>query len=180
MQKSSSLLATVCLVLGAIVVFTRCASIMGGGTNQDVQISSTPAAAAVKVERSGVLNKVEPVWSGMTPATVNLARKYEYLVTISLDGYKPMEVALEQGTNGWVWGNLICGGLIGLIVDFSNGAAKKLVPGEINVQLVTTTAMGRPGVEESIYAVISTLDKNGELRFLPVPLIPDGNFVAQR
>lgn len=177
MRKSSLLLTTACLALGATLVFIGCASILGGGTRQDVQISSMPAAAKVKVERSGAMGRIEAVWAGTTPATVNLRRKHEYVVTISLEGYRPMEVALEHGTNGWVWGNLLCGGILGLIIDFSNGAAKKLVPGEVNVQLVT--AMG-PGMDQSVYAVFSTLDSNGDLRVLPVPLIPDNNYVVTR
>ncbi len=172
MRKSSLLLTTACLALGATLVFIGCASIMGGGTRQDVQISSTPAAAKVKVERSAAMGKIESVWEGTTPATVNLRRKHEYLVTVSLEGFQPMEVALERETNGWVYGNLLCGGILGLIIDFSNGAAKKLVPEEVHVQLVT--AMG-PGNDESVYAVFSTLDSSGELRMLPVPLIPDNN-----
>jgi len=177
MKKTNLLVVTACLVLAGVLIFIGCASIMGGGTKQNVQISSTPAAAKVKVERSGVMGRVEPVWEGTTPATVTLKRKSEYLVTVTLEGYKPTEVTLEHGTNGWVWGNLICGGIIGLIIDFTNGAAKKLVPDEVNVQLVT--AMG-PGVEKSIYAVFSTLDSNGDLRVLPVPLIPDGTYVTAR
>lgn len=177
MKKFSVVMTVTCLALGVVLVFIGCASLLGGGTKQDVQISSSPAEAKVKVERSGVAGRIQPVWEGSTPATVTLKRKYEYLVTVSLDGYQPTEVALEHGTNGWVWGNLICGGLIGLIIDFSNGAAKKLVPGEVNVQLVT--AMG-PGIETSTYAVFSTLDANGDLRVLPVPLIPDAQSLAKR
>ena len=177
MRKSSLLLTTACLVLGATLVFTGCASILGGGTRQDVQISSTPAAATIKVERTGVTGKIETVWEGTTPATVNLKRKREYLVSVTLDGYQTIEVSLEHGTNGWVWGNLLCGGLIGLIIDFTNGAAKKLVPDEVNVQLVT--AMG-PGMDHSVYAVFSALDSNGDLRLLPVPLIPENNYVVTK
>lgn len=177
MKKTNFLPILVCLMLGATMVFIGCASLMGGGTKQDVQISSTPAAAKVKVERSGVMGRVEPVWEGTTPATVNLPRKNEYLVTISLEGYQTMEVTLEHKTNGWVWGNLICGGLLGLIIDFSNGAAKKLDPGEVNVQLLT--AMGSD-IEPTVYAVFSTLDSSGDLRILPVPLIPDSNHVTMR
>ena len=177
MQKSSLLMTTACLALGATLVFTGCATLLGGGTRQDVQISSTPAAAKVKVERSGVMGRVEAVWQGTTPATVNLKRKSEYLITVSLDGYQPIEVALEHGINGWVWTNILCLSVLGIIIDFVNGAAKKLVPDEVNVQLVT--AMG-PGIDPSVYAVFSALDSNGDLRRLPVPLIPDNNYVVTK
>lgn len=177
MKKSVSFSISVCITLGIALVFIGCASIMGGGTKQEVQISSSPTAAQIKIERSGVMGRVAPVWEGTTPASPKLKRKYEYLITISLEGYQPVEIPLEQGTNGWVWGNLLCGGIIGLIVDFSNGAAKKLEPEEVSVQLVS--AMGL-GPEEKIYVVLHTLDENGDLRVLPVPLIPDNNYLTAR
>jgi len=86
-----------------------------------------------------------------------------------MQGYKTAEVMLENGSNGWVWGNLVFGGIIGLIVDFSNGAAKKLKPNEISVTLAKFTDSMN---DEKVYAVVQGLDENGKLHVLPVQLIP--------
>jgi hypothetical protein len=150
-------------VLALFVV--GCAAIFGGGSKQKVEISSTPEQASYKVLTT--LN-VE-VASGHTPETVSLARKREYVVHIALDGYKEAQIPLEHGTNGWVWGNLLCGGLIGLIVDFSTGAAYKLEPDQVHLELVTAR-YGDSSTEK--YAVLTRVDDQGQLRVLPVPLIP--------
>ncbi len=163
------------IVLGLAAILIGCASIVSG-TKQSVQLSSTPAAAKVKIERSVVGQRIS-VWEGSTPATVKLKRKFEYLVTISMEGYKTSEVALENGTNGWVWANLVSWGLIGIIVDFVNGSAKKLQPDEVNMQLVMSY---NPQGEKTVYAVFQALDDNGQLRVLPVPLIPEQTHLSSR
>ncbi len=152
-----------------VFVIIGCASIITG-TRQGISISSTPSGAKIKIERSGPAKTKVVEWEGMTPAKVKLKRKYEYLVTISMEGYKTAEVMLEHGTNGWVWGNLLLGGIIGLIVDFSNGAAKKLKPNEISINLaMSSNSLG----EKNVYAVLQGLDDKGKLHVLPVQLIPE-------
>jgi hypothetical protein len=148
-----------------------CASIISG-TSQDVKISSSPAAANIKVERSSKTG-METVWQGQTPANVSLKRKYAYLLSVSLDGYQPIEMPLESSTNGWVWGNLLFGGLIGLVIDYSNGAAKKLEPDQIDVQLVSVVTAHLH--QDMLYAVFRIQDTDGALRVAPVPLVPLSN-----
>ncbi|RMH84174.1 MAG: hypothetical protein D6681_16650 [Calditrichaeota bacterium] len=146
-----------------------CASIVSG-TKQKINISSSPSAAKVKVERAvagGVSEQT--VWEGQTPATVELKRKYEYVVTISAEGYKDQRIVLERSTNGWVWGNLLFGGIFGIIIDFSNGAGYKLTPKEIHVELATAYL---PDGRETAYAMIHLLDNEGRPVALPVPLVP--------
>jgi hypothetical protein len=41
---------------------------------------------------------------------------------------------LHRGTSGWVWGNIVFGGLIGLVVDASTGAMYKLTPEQVHAQ----------------------------------------------
>ena len=76
------------------------------------------------------------------------------------DGYKTEEVLLGHATNGWVWWNLLCGGVLGFAIDLSNGAAKKLQPDELSIELITVE-------------LITALDSNGELRISHVPLISE-------
>lgn len=141
-----------------------------GGTSQTVSISSTPAQADVVITRAAAGQFSTPVYQGTTPATVKLKRKYEYIVKISLSGYQTIEVPIEGEFNNWVIGNLCCTGLLGLAIDFMNGAAKTLEPDQINVSLVTALL---PDKDKAVYAVFSAVDDNGQLRVLSVPLIPD-------
>ena len=57
------------------------------------------------------------------------------MVKIELDGYQPYETNLTRSTSGWVWGNIVFGGLIGLVVDASAGGMYKLTPDQIDSEL---------------------------------------------
>ena len=51
----------------------------------------------------------------------------KYIVTIKMDGYDDKIVPISCELNGWYWGNILLGGLIGmLVVDPSTGAMFKL------------------------------------------------------
>lgn len=142
-----------------------CAALVSG-SKQKVEITSSPEQASFKI-----LNTLNvEVASGTTPETVKLPRKSEYVVHIELEGYKEAKVPLERGTNGWVWGNILCGGLIGLLVDFTSGSAYKLEPDQVHLELVT--AQYGDGIHSETYAVLTRVDDQGQLRVLPVPLIP--------
>src|SRR5262245_60518029 len=107
---------------------TGCATIVSGST-QDISVSSVPAGATVTADPGG--------WKATTPGTLTLKRKDgPYKVTFTLEGHDPYSVWLTTDTNAWLWGNLIIGGIIGLIVDTSTGAYQKLSPEEINANLV--------------------------------------------
>lgn len=107
-------------------LLSSCASIVSG-TKQEVKVSSTPSGATVKVDEAV---------SGHTPTTLTLSSKQSHKVRIELAGYKPYEVALTQKLNGWLFGNIFFGGLIGIVVDISDGAAYALTPNTIDAQLV--------------------------------------------
>lgn len=155
-----ALIVSVFLVVG-------CASIMKG-TKQKVTVSSSPPQAKVVIETTpgGVT-----VYEGTTPVKVKLRKKKEYIVTVSLEGYKDETVNIMEGDiEGWFWGNLLCGGLIGIVVDLSNNAMHKLEPEEIHVELIVAQL---PGQEDALYLVYYALDSNGQLRNLTVPLLKD-------
>ncbi len=109
----------------AAALFTSCASIVSGST-QSVRINSQPPGASVQIDGAP---------SGATPTTATLSRKTSHRVTISLKGYRPYELTLEQSFNGWVLGNILIGGIIGIVVDNSTGAAYVLTPGQVDAAL---------------------------------------------
>jgi len=53
-------------------------------------------------------------------------KKESYVIRYELDGYPTREIPLEFKVNGWYWGNLLLGGVIGmLIIDPATGAMYK-------------------------------------------------------
>lgn len=149
------------LVLGLMGL--NCASIIHG-TKQRVSISSTPNQAKVEITTSGGV----PVFAGNTPASVPLKRKQEYKVNISLDGYKTQTVMIDKEFDSWTIGNLLCGGILGIIIDATNGAMYKLEPEMIQVELIQASVDGR---DTEIYAVFRAMNSEGELQTLVVPMI---------
>jgi hypothetical protein len=90
---------------------------------------SNPARATVIItEKFG-----HQVFRGKTPLVTKLRSgagffsKESYTVTISLPGYQTKEIHVECKLNGWYFGNIFFGGVIGmLIVDPATGAMYKL------------------------------------------------------
>lgn len=80
-----------------------------------------------------------------TPASVSLQRGdgmfkgANYRVAFEASGYRPGETWIESDVNGWFYGNIALGGLIGMLVDGSTGAMWTLSPADINCNLVSST-----------------------------------------
>lgn len=123
-----------------------CASIMHG-TNQDIGISSSPSGAKVVVDN---LNGAQ------TPYVAKLSRKDNHLVRITMDGYAPVELTLTRSVSGWVWGNLVFGGLVGLAVDAISGGLYKLNPEQLQATLAKQGARVAPRTD-GIYVVLVKL-----------------------
>lgn len=105
------------LLLTAILAVSGCASI-ASGTTQQVAIVSTPNGASCDVNRQGMmLQRV------ITPASPMIQKsKYDLSVQCSKSGYQDTALANKSGVEPWVFGNLIFGGLVGLLIDVSSGA----------------------------------------------------------
>ncbi len=117
---------TILLALAPLALLTAgCASIMHG-TKQDIGISSTPTNARVTVNNMPL---------GQTPLVAKLARGDNHIVKIELDGYQPFEATLTKKVSGWVWGNIVFGGIIGLAVDAMSGGLYVLTPEQLSAQL---------------------------------------------
>ncbi len=131
------ILITSTLVSLTLLVFSGCASIVSK-SNWPVSIDSRPSGATVSiVNRKGI-----EVYNGKTPAALKLKSgskffsRESYTLTFTLDGYKTEKVNLECKVNGWYWGNLLIGGVIGmLIIDPATGAMYKLDSETVDVGL---------------------------------------------
>jgi len=103
------------------------------GTSQQVGINSQPPGATVVVDSQT---------AGTTPVAAKLARKRSHRITVTMPGYQQFEMVTTRKTSGWVWGNIVFGGLIGLIVDASTGGLYDVRPEQVNAQLARTGASG--------------------------------------
>lgn len=113
----------------AALLLASCATIIHG-TRQDISFSSTPSGAKVYI------NGMD---KGSTPVIVNLERKNTYVVKIQIDGYIPYETNIIKKVDGWIAGNIIFGGLIGLVIDAASGGMYKLSPEQIASELKNST-----------------------------------------
>lgn len=131
-------------------VLTACASIMHG-TSQDIGISSSPTSATVTVDNSS---------KAQTPYVAKLSRKDNHIIHISADGYAPADLTLTRSTSGWVWGNVLFGGIIGLAVDAMTGGLYNLTPDQLTAALSRQSASVAP-TRDGIYVVLVASPEKG-------------------
>lgn len=132
------------LALTALAVIgTGCSSIVHGG-NRNITVTSDPVGAKVTVFKDGT---TEAVHSGTTPVTLSLDPRggyfkgQAYTLKFELTGYKATEVQLRPAMSGWYFGNIVFGGLIGMIVvDPLTGSMWNLTPDKIEHKLTTEQA----------------------------------------
>ena len=106
-----------------------------------------------------IIEIIDETEVGKTPFETKLERKREYEVEIRLEGYEPYKTKLTKQFNAWYIGNIVFGGIIGLVVDPITGAIYRLTPNEINAQLQQGTVF-KSSKKEVYIAVSLKVDKN--------------------
>jgi hypothetical protein len=129
MTKKSCLrygsLALIVLSLSACATITR-------GSRQNVEFKSSPEGAKVSTTTGE---------NCITPCTMKMRRKASFDATFTKEGYEPQITTVKSkgGSGGAVaaaFGNVVFGGLIGIIVDATTGSLKTLKPGKLDVTMV--------------------------------------------
>lgn len=120
MKKSFSLV----LSFSIIVLLSSCASIISD-SSYPISFSSNPEKSNITIKDSSH----NTIYKGTTPAIVNLDsgngffKKSNYTIIFSKEGYDDTIYTLESHIDGWYWGNLLVGGVLGmLIIDPMTGA----------------------------------------------------------
>ncbi|HYO23777.1 MAG TPA: hypothetical protein VEQ85_02410 [Lacipirellulaceae bacterium] len=143
-KRTAVALATLSLAAGG-----GCASIISG-RHADVAINSDPPQAHVTVRNA----RGQTVAEATTPAVVSLRRgdgflrRASYTATIEKPGYLPAQAPISSSVNPWIAGNLVFGGIPGLIVDPYTGAMWQPSPREIHQNLYPA---GPPQVAAAAY-----------------------------
>ncbi len=133
--------------LSSILLLSGCASIVSK-TNWPITINSTPSEANISItDKKGL-----EVYSGSTPATLKLKSgsgffgKASYQIKFEKEGYDIKVIPIQFKLNGWYFGNLLLGGVIGmLIVDPATGAMYR-----IETDLINETLKKKESVKDTL------------------------------
>lgn len=138
---------------GITVGLAACASIMHG-SSQEVSIGSTPTGARILIDGQEM---------GKTPVALRLTRKDKHALKIEMAGYQPYEMIFSRSTSGWVWGNIIFGGLPGLAIDAITGGLYKLTPEMVQASLTQSRAsIDKNGKDGLVVTVVLRADSGWE------------------
>jgi hypothetical protein len=145
------------LILSTILLINfSCASIVSK-SYYPLSINSTPSEANFTI----LNNKSQVFFTGKTPQVVELKassgyfKKATYMIRFELDGYDSKIIPVTSTLDGWYFGNIVFGGLIGLlVVDPATGAMFKLNQLMINPLLTKTVAdLGNEKNQLQIYSI---------------------------
>jgi hypothetical protein len=120
-----------------LVSVAGCASIISG-RRADVAFDTHPPGAHVEIRDK----RGRPVSSLETPGAVSLKRQGRffmpayYTATITAPGYQTAQVPIGSTLNPWLLGNVIIGGIPGIVIDSATGAAWQPKRSEIQQHLV--------------------------------------------
>lgn len=100
-----------------LAMLSACATLVNG-SSQNVTVSTTPPAASCTLDRVG--SRVGAISS--TPGSVRLDKsKNDLSVTCSKDGFQTATIVKAPSFSGATFGNIIAGGVIGVVVDAASG-----------------------------------------------------------
>ncbi len=160
--------AALALLSCASLFLTSCATIVSS-RQISTKIDSSPSKLAYKVkDENGVV-----VSEGVTPSTTTLDRSPGYFragtytIEISKKGKVIGKETISASLNGWYFGNILLGGLIGMvIVDPLSGAMYRM-PESVTVSTTAVTANNEAGRSLQIVA-ISTLTSDQRAKLVRI------------
>lgn len=150
------------VLMVAVSVFSSCAAIIHG-SKQHVEFASRPTGARLYIDGKDM---------GTTPQSLTLSRrgnrerdadgKKSFAIKLELEGYKPYETTLERKLDGWIFGNLLFGGVVGIVIDIASGAMYRLTPKRIDGDFLDKTATTSPSKNSIFIGVTMQPDPSWE------------------
>ena len=139
-------------LLIASILLTGCGTIVRG-TKDVIVVESEPSGANVKLS-TGL--------QGTKPATFEVSRKHDLVVSISKDGYETVNVNVVPKVVGAgsaaMAGNVLLGGVIGAAVDAGTGSMYDLKPNPVHVVLNKVASDKPKSVAAALEAALKELD----------------------
>ena len=124
-----------------LILFSGCATIIKGGGPQGINLTSEPDDAKIKLidlRNGNVMANTKTPQVVLLPKSSGFFQNAKYSATFEKEGYENKDINLESSLNPWYIGNVIFGGLIGLvIVDPASGAMWSFDPEQVSVFLST-------------------------------------------
>lgn len=114
-----SRLSLTLISMSALCLSSACASIIEGSSDK-MQVTTTPPSQSTCNVKNG-----RGAWNTVSSGTTEIKRSKTDVTVDCIDaatGAKGSRT-VESDMESWVIGNVIAGGVIGLIIDFSTGAA---------------------------------------------------------
>jgi len=129
-MKTTCILGCV-IVAGIVSIASGCATIVKGNS-QSLSVKTDPPGAACELARKGkTVAVVNP-----TPGSTQVSKGAAALdVTCKKQGYLDATASASSSVQGWTLGNLLIGGVVGLVVDAGSGALHEYQP-EISLKLL--------------------------------------------
>lgn len=160
---SRSSLVPSCLLLAVVLLGSGCASIVHSG-NRTVTINTDPSGATATITK---LDGAEVISTGVTPCTVSLDPKrgyfkgQSYRLKLDLAGHQSSEIIIQPKMSGWYLGNIVFGGLIGMLaVDPVTGSMWNLEPEKIEQKLMPSQMAAIKSGEGFVVVLTSQLTEN--------------------
>ncbi len=113
-------------LIGLVTVcsLASCATVMTG-KHDVIVVNSSPSGAHFTTDTGG---------QGTTPAKLEVPDNIDVRFFFDMPGYQKTEYLAKKRMSAWVFGNILIGGIIGLVVDFASGGIH-VHEDEINVTL---------------------------------------------
>ena len=123
------------LSLLALALLPGCSTLING-SNQAVSVVTAPPGASCTFDRNG--ERLGTI--GLTPGNLTVSKsKNDLLVTCDKPGYQQVRLVQPPRFVPTTFGNLLAGGVVGIVVDASSGA-NYVYPAEVRLDLSTVGA----------------------------------------
>ncbi len=111
------------LVLGFVpAILANCASVVSDDDTM-TSIETVPKVASCELNGNDFVQVVD------TPTSLELpAKAAPITLTCSADGYLPTTEDMDTAADGWILGNILLGGVVGIAIDAARGAGQKYPP----------------------------------------------------
>ena len=152
------------IVLAAVALLTaNCATVTRGTTSQ-IQVQSEPTGADVATSFGHRC---------VTPCTLTVDRKAEFTVSVAKPGYRQVDTPVRMrlagaGAAGFA-GNILLGGVVGMVADAATGATLEHDPNPVSVTL--SPIAPPPRQRQRGRAPVAAPPPSGELP--PIPAAPE-------
>ena len=120
-MRSSRTVLIVLMCISIMLSTSGCATIMSG-SKQEIPVNSEPPGAKVTADDGTSI---------ITPGKLVLERKNSHTLVAEYADYETQQQVLKPKLNNWVWGNILIGGIIGLVIDIVSGSVNELKPKEV-------------------------------------------------